>query len=164
MRRWYPFRKWLRTAAGQHPGVPGSGKPGWCWGDGAEPGALAPSLPGWGTGEDPSREGLGDGEGGERESRGTLVCQRAGCTRAWAGTAGRVRISPNLCVATGRRPGPLVPRSRRTAGLGTSLKTSFGDPPRPPGPTLGLARPFPSFGQLGKLQSFGFSLTFLALI
>jgi hypothetical protein len=50
-----PFRKWLLVAAGQHPGVPGSGEPdtpaslegggpGWCWGGGAEPSSRKPRI------------------------------------------------------------------------------------------------------------------------
>lgn len=59
---WYPFRKWLSATAGQHPGVPRSGEPGWCWGRCAHPGAVVQSLPGWGVQVSTSpREGRGHG-------------------------------------------------------------------------------------------------------
>lgn len=71
----YPFRKWLLAAARQHPGVPGSGEPGWCWGSCSEPGASVQGLPGWGPGEDTLEGGVG-----------------------WWGKKGSGRVEAHLCA------------------------------------------------------------------
>lgn len=60
----YPFRKWLRDAAGQHPGVPGSGKAGNPGGAGEGAQTREPS-PRTFRGEGQVRTSLREGLGGE---------------------------------------------------------------------------------------------------
>lgn len=109
MLRCYPSRKWLWAAAGQHPGVPGSGE----WGSRGGAGKLGraesprPESLAWGTGEDVPVGGLGDRGRRERESRGTLGCQRAGVHERGRGLQEEVRKAggPSASAGTPRAAG-----------------------------------------------------------